>query len=533
MPRQLPASQTELHNKSLRNLNNSRSLFEQQLEQHQQLLMEHQQQTLANFNNAIRKEIDEDRRVQGVDSYFSDEGRLSHSASLSSLDSLEEQDNSKNNVINEMKEHMDSVSKTQNRNDKNTSGDVPLYQPHPPAKPPPQNISPRSQALLQHTGGHSAVPVTIASYSGAIPRPVMPTPSAPVSNVAVPRYNSPLQRSHSSPTIAVVQPNNAQVSDDMELPTRRYNEKPIADNNNHNDLKASNATDNMKKELVSQDSHHSYLSETSSAQSLQKYETVPSNMHNQTYTVAMATVAQPYTATAYSISKSNSEISNKEGATPYKQTGTWMNNPDDYKVNSYTSKVHIGTSNVNCTAEMYAAPYMTSSNVHQENNKFKELNHSTYGVTPPSTQNLLNAIETMTSSTPKQQEGENQQAKVNTNSQGEWSQEQPQQAERSGWKHNVKSNQDAKTLDVEDDDSETGSSEEENKENKAKKKEIKGILKKNPGVRGRNLGVKGQRVNISTGASVRDSLEITREHQHRPKAPLKVKLFSQKTPNVN
>nr|KAG5706857.1 hypothetical protein BaRGS_004192 [Batillaria attramentaria] len=50
--------------RSLRNLTNSHSRFEQQLEQHQQLLVEQQQKSLHEFNEAIRREIDTDAKVQ-------------------------------------------------------------------------------------------------------------------------------------------------------------------------------------------------------------------------------------------------------------------------------------------------------------------------------------------------------------------------------------------------------------------------------------------------------------------------------------
>ena len=86
---QLRERQAELHNKSLRNLNNSRSLFEQQLESHQQSLASQQQKALRDFNQQILNEI-------GVEKPL-DEGAFngqtlerSDTSSLSSVDSLEE-----------------------------------------------------------------------------------------------------------------------------------------------------------------------------------------------------------------------------------------------------------------------------------------------------------------------------------------------------------------------------------------------------------------------------------------------------------
>ncbi|XP_033740457.1 uncharacterized protein LOC117327525 isoform X2 [Pecten maximus] len=80
----------KLHDKSLRNLSNSRSLFEQQLEHHQQLLVQDQQQSLYEFNNAIMQEIASDRKVQGEEEV--DIGGMVHSDSLDSVDSLEGSD---------------------------------------------------------------------------------------------------------------------------------------------------------------------------------------------------------------------------------------------------------------------------------------------------------------------------------------------------------------------------------------------------------------------------------------------------------
>ncbi|XP_069138191.1 centrosomal protein of 126 kDa-like isoform X2 [Argopecten irradians] len=80
----------KLHDKSLRNLSNSRSLFEQQLEHHQQLLVQDQQQSLYEFNNAIMQEIASDRKIQGEEDV--DIGGMVHSESLDSVDSLEGSD---------------------------------------------------------------------------------------------------------------------------------------------------------------------------------------------------------------------------------------------------------------------------------------------------------------------------------------------------------------------------------------------------------------------------------------------------------
>lgn len=87
---------SHLHNNSLKNLSNSRNLFEQQLEQHQQLLVDQQQRTLNEFNDAIKNEIARDRGIQGVE-VESGSQHLPHSESLSSVDSLENSDDSLQN----------------------------------------------------------------------------------------------------------------------------------------------------------------------------------------------------------------------------------------------------------------------------------------------------------------------------------------------------------------------------------------------------------------------------------------------------
>lgn len=89
--------QEELHNKSLRNLNNSRNLFEQQLESYQQSLLEQQQKTLREFNKQIMKEIEVDKNV--VNSEVNGTNELERSESLSTVDSLE--DGSSNDTLRE------------------------------------------------------------------------------------------------------------------------------------------------------------------------------------------------------------------------------------------------------------------------------------------------------------------------------------------------------------------------------------------------------------------------------------------------
>lgn len=76
------AVHAELHNRSLRNLTSSRSLFEQQLEQQQQALIEHQQKSLHEFSSALLSELN-----GGVEK----EDGLKRCDSLSSVDSLDEQ----------------------------------------------------------------------------------------------------------------------------------------------------------------------------------------------------------------------------------------------------------------------------------------------------------------------------------------------------------------------------------------------------------------------------------------------------------
>lgn len=83
-----PNKQEELHNKSLRNLNNSRNLFEQQLENYQHTLYEQQQKTLQDFNKQVMQEIAVDKNVTNVE--YKDNSEMERSESLSSVDSLED-----------------------------------------------------------------------------------------------------------------------------------------------------------------------------------------------------------------------------------------------------------------------------------------------------------------------------------------------------------------------------------------------------------------------------------------------------------
>ncbi|XP_074662604.1 uncharacterized protein LOC141915098 [Tubulanus polymorphus] len=83
----------DLFNRSHNNLSNSRQLFEHQLHQqqlqHQQLLIEHQKQTLQQFNDALATEILNDNKIQGVDDdEENNEEVIDDNDSLSSKDSL-------------------------------------------------------------------------------------------------------------------------------------------------------------------------------------------------------------------------------------------------------------------------------------------------------------------------------------------------------------------------------------------------------------------------------------------------------------
>ncbi|XP_076444592.1 uncharacterized protein LOC143282739 isoform X2 [Babylonia areolata] len=125
--RPLDASmRAQLMERSLRNLTSSRSRFEQQLEQHQQLLVEQQQKSLREFNQAIRKEIDSDTKVQGVEENEPHDIPLQNE-SLSSLDSLEEGNQSLGNSLqgqqalkdfHQVSEHQREAFQTHSNNDK-------------------------------------------------------------------------------------------------------------------------------------------------------------------------------------------------------------------------------------------------------------------------------------------------------------------------------------------------------------------------------------------------------------------------------
>ena len=82
--------QAELHNKSLRNLTNSRSLFEQQLESHQQQLVDQQQKALRDFNQQLLSELGDETLNGAADNNKHLNLERSDTSSLSSVDSLDE-----------------------------------------------------------------------------------------------------------------------------------------------------------------------------------------------------------------------------------------------------------------------------------------------------------------------------------------------------------------------------------------------------------------------------------------------------------
>ena len=78
----------KLRDGSLHNLTNSRTLFEKQLEHHQRLLMEEQQTSLHHFNEAILREMEEDKKLRGEEEV--QDPNAVETESVSSADSLEE-----------------------------------------------------------------------------------------------------------------------------------------------------------------------------------------------------------------------------------------------------------------------------------------------------------------------------------------------------------------------------------------------------------------------------------------------------------
>ncbi|KAL3881918.1 hypothetical protein ACJMK2_028304 [Sinanodonta woodiana] len=104
----------DLHNRSLRNLTSSRSLFERQLETHQQLLADQQKKSLREFNAAIMKEIHQDRKIQGLDEDNElNDHFIENSESLSSLDSLEGSDSTLQKSY-DLTTYIDSFGQQQN-----------------------------------------------------------------------------------------------------------------------------------------------------------------------------------------------------------------------------------------------------------------------------------------------------------------------------------------------------------------------------------------------------------------------------------
>ncbi|RUS78281.1 hypothetical protein EGW08_013945 [Elysia chlorotica] len=88
-------ARAELMDHSLQNFTSSKTLFEQQLEQQQSLLLKQQQQSLRDFDNAVQREIDSD--ISNYDDGFKEEVEKKFSKSddsCSSVDSLEESNES-------------------------------------------------------------------------------------------------------------------------------------------------------------------------------------------------------------------------------------------------------------------------------------------------------------------------------------------------------------------------------------------------------------------------------------------------------
>ncbi|KAK3696961.1 hypothetical protein RRG08_023152 [Elysia crispata] len=88
-------ARAELMDHSLQNFTSSKTLFEQQLEQQQSLLLRQQQQSLRDFDNAVQREIDSD--ISNYNDGISDEVEKKFSKSddsCSSVDSLEESNES-------------------------------------------------------------------------------------------------------------------------------------------------------------------------------------------------------------------------------------------------------------------------------------------------------------------------------------------------------------------------------------------------------------------------------------------------------
>ena len=83
------AARAEMQTSSLRNTSNNRSLFEQQLENHQDSIYDHNNRSLREFSNAVQQEVvSGEPGVPGNDTHQ----ELSRSDSLSSVDSLEAED---------------------------------------------------------------------------------------------------------------------------------------------------------------------------------------------------------------------------------------------------------------------------------------------------------------------------------------------------------------------------------------------------------------------------------------------------------
>ena len=175
----------QLHSNSLRNLTNSRSLFEQQLEQTQQQLKQQQRATLQQFNHAIWRQLSDPGSEATAD--------LQRSDSVNSLDSLEEGIGTASNPIAGSDSNLLQINHPTPMTASHSDSDLLASFNGVPENTAPQNDLPQNDKLLDNKlqNGHSH------SYHLHHPAPQI-----------APHYQSTLQRHMALNNVASVPQNN-------------------------------------------------------------------------------------------------------------------------------------------------------------------------------------------------------------------------------------------------------------------------------------------------------------------------------------
>ncbi|ELU14615.1 hypothetical protein CAPTEDRAFT_226996 [Capitella teleta] len=183
-----PQTVTQLQHRSHNNLNTSRSLFEQQLEQQQNLLQEQQQQYLQEFNRAIKQEMERDVNLAGEretsNTYHLQRQR---SDSISSADSLEvERETGKRPITNGVHDQAEEAQFNHHLGSRESA----KVQGHEVANTAPPVVVASSASAVNSFVIHRSVnvcspnvavvqPSVVSSASSQLAQPLQPKPNAP------------------------------------------------------------------------------------------------------------------------------------------------------------------------------------------------------------------------------------------------------------------------------------------------------------------------------------------------------------------